>query len=325
MDWKNMPKVELHCHLDGSLNLEFMSRVSGIDHLEELKRLVSVPRDYRGSLTEYLKKFDLPIACLNTKERLREASRGFMEAAAKEHVIYTEVRFSPVLLEHEELSLRDVTESVILPLRHGEKQSGIRFGVLCCAMRHLSPEQNMRVVRQAKEYLGEGVCGMDLAGDESGFPTRGFADIFEQARRENIPFTLHAGECGSPEEIKTALALGARRIGHGIAMHNCRKLQELCRKKQVGLELCPISNFQTGAVKWGAVYPAREFLDQELLVTLNTDNRTVSQTSLTDEILFLTRYCSVREEEILLMQKNAVLCSFAPDEVKEELLSMLLR
>lgn len=323
MNWKTQPKVELHCHLDGSLEPGFMQSVSGIKDLNILKSLTSVPKDYHGSLTEYLKKFDLPIACLNTKERIREAARGFIEAAAREHVIYTEVRFSPVLLESEELSLRDITENVIMGLKDGERQSGVRFGVLLCAMRHHSAEQNMRVLRQAKEYLGAGVCGMDLAGDESGFPTADFADIFKKALEEGIPFTLHAGECGEPLEVQTAIELGAKRIGHGIAMQHHEDLQELCQKKGIGVELCPISNYQTGAVKWGKVYPAREFLDHGLLVTLNTDNRTVSQTSLTDEIHFLKEQCGITDEEIRLMQKNAVLCSFAPDEVKEELLRKL--
>lgn len=323
MDWKAQPKVELHCHLDGSLEPEFMQRVSSIEDLNVFKSLISVPADYHGSLTEYLKKFDLPIACLNTKERIREASRSFMEAAAREHIIYTEVRFSPVLLEHEDLSLRDITENVIMGLRDGEKQFGVHFGVLLCAMRHHSAEQNMRVLRQAKEYLGEGVCGMDLAGDESGFPTAGFADIFKRALEERIPFTLHAGECGEPMEVQTAIELGARRIGHGIAMQQHEALQRLCREKGIGIELCPVSNYQTGAVKWEKPYPAREFLDHGLLVTLNTDNRTVSQTSLTNEIHFLKEHCGISDEEIRLMQKNAVICSFAPDEVKEELLRKL--
>lgn len=323
MDWRVQPKVELHCHLDGSLEPEFMQSVSGIKDLNILKSLTSVPKDYHGSLTEYLKKFDLPIACLNTKERIREAARSFMEAAAREHIIYTEVRFSPVLLESEELSLRDITENVIMGLKDGERQSGVRFGVLLCAMRHHHTEQNMRVLRQAKEYLGEGVCGMDLAGDESGFPTAKFADIFKKASEEGVPFTLHAGECGEPLEVQKAIELGAKRIGHGIAMQNHEDLQELCQKKGIGVELCPISNYQTGAVEWGKTYPVREFLDHGLLVTLNTDNRTVSQTSLTDEIHFLKEHCGITDEEIRLMQKNAVLCSFASDGVKEELLRKL--
>lgn len=323
MDWKTQPKVELHCHLDGSLDPEFMQSISGITDLNMLEEAISVPADYRGSLTEYLKKFDLPIACLNTGERIFEASRRFMEAAAKEHIIYTEVRFSPVLLESETLSLRDITENVILGLRAGEKQFGVRFGVLLCAMRSHCEEQNMRVLRQAKEYLGAGVCGMDLAGDESSFPTARFAELFRRASEEHIPFTLHAGECGDPAQVQTAIDLGAGRIGHGIAMQHHERLQKLCKSRGIGIELCPISNYQTGAVQNGAAYPVREFVDNGLLVTLNTDNRTVSRTSLTDEICFVKERCGITDEEIRQMQKNAVLCAFAPDEVKQELLEKL--
>jgi adenosine deaminase len=323
MNLKNMSKVELHCHLDGSLSPEWMAQVSEITDPAILAEQTSVPVDYSGSLTEYLKKFDLPIACLNTKEHLYEASKAYMNAIAREHVIYTEVRFSPVLLETEALSLRDVTESVIEGLQAGAEQTGIHFGVLLCAMRHHSQEQNMRVLRQAKAYLGAGVCGMDLAGDESHFPLTGFTALFNTAAREGIPFTIHAGECGDPKEIQGAIELGARRIGHGIAMAGRPDLQRLCIEKHIGIELCPISNFQTGAVKKGMPYPAREFLDRGLLATFNTDNRTVSQTSLTGEAQFLLEHCQVTEEELLQMQKNAVECSFAADEVKEELLRQL--
>ncbi len=323
MDISKLKKVELHCHLDGSLSLDFMKRVSGISDAEEIRKRASVTEDYHGSLTEYLTKFDLPIACLNTRENIFEAAKSFLEEAARENVIYTEVRYSPVLLETENLSLRDVTESVIEGLRAGEAEYGVHFGVLLCAMRHHDTETNLRVVRQAKEFLGAGVCGLDLAGDESGFPTAGFAEVFKVARDENIPFTIHAGECGNPLEIKTALEFGAKRIGHGIAMQGRPDIQELCLKKHIGIEMCPISNYQTGAVKWGAAYPAREFLDKGLLVTVNTDNRTVSSTNLTKEITFLTKRCGVSDDEILQMQRNAIECSFAGDGLKQELLQMI--
>ena len=323
MDMSKLKKVELHCHLDGSLSLDFMKRASEISDAEEIRKRASVLEDYHGSLTEYLTKFDLPIVCLNTKEHIFKAAKGFLEEAARENVIYTEVRYSPVLLETENLSLRDVTESVIEGLRAGEKVYGVHFGVLLCAMRHHSTETNLRVVRQAKEFLGAGVCGLDLAGDESGFPTSRFAEVFKAARDENIPFTMHAGECGNPLEIKTALEFGAKRIGHGIAMQGRPDIQELCLKNHIGIEMCPISNYQTGAVKWGSAYPAREFLDKGLLVTVNTDNRTVSSTNLTKEIAFLTKRCGVSDDEILQMQRNAIECSFVGDAVKEELLRSL--
>ncbi len=323
MNFKDMPKVELHCHLDGSLSLDFLRETSGIGDENVLLEEVSVPRDYSESLTEYLKKFDLPIACLNTRERLYTASKELLRTASMENVIYMEVRFSPILLEREDLSLRDVTESVIEGLKEGERLYGVRSGLLLCAMRNHSQKVNMRVLSQAKEYLGAGVCGMDLAGDESAYPTRGFADLFKRAKDEGIPFTIHAGECKSADEVRCAISFGAKRIGHGIAMRGDISLQKTCLNKGIGVELCPISNFQTGAVGRGDFYPAREFLDRGILVTVNTDNRTVSRTSLTDEYLFLTEKCAVTPEEICLMQKNAIKASFAPDEVKDELLKKL--
>ena len=134
-----------------------------------------------------------------------------------------------------------------------------------------------------------------------------------------MPFTIHARECGNSENIRTAISCGARRIGHGIAMRGNEEIIHLCREKKIGVEMCPISNLQTKAVSDVKEYPMREFLDKGILATINTDNRTVSQTSLDKEVEFVKKYGKITEEDIRVMSRNAIEIAFASDDVKHYL------
>ena len=170
-----------------------------------------------------------------------------------------------------------------------------------------------------REYLGDGVCAADLAGAEALYPMSEFIDVFETVKKLGMPFTLHAGECGNVQNIIDSVEAGAGRIGHGIAMRGHRELQSELAKKGIGIEMCPISNLQTKAVQSTAEYPLREFLDAGLKVSINTDNRTVSNTSLTKELEFVQKTYGVSDEEIRKMMQNAVGTAFARDDVKERL------
>lgn len=149
---------------------------------------------------------------------------------------------------------------------------------------------------------------------------KGFTELFAQVKALGMPFVLHAGECGSRENIRESVMCGARRIGHGIAMGGDRELQELCRREGVGIEMCPISNLQTKAAPDQADYPMKEFLDNGLLVTVNTDNRTVSATSVTRELAFIQENYGITDDEILRMMENGIAVSFADDSIRHRLL-----
>ena len=144
-------------------------------------------------------------------------------------------------------------------------------------------------------------------------------ELFTKVGKLGIPFTLHAGECGNPQNIIDSVQVGAKRIGHGIAMRGHKGLQRELAARNIGIEMCPISNLQTKAVNITAEYPLREFLDAGLKVSINTDNRTVSNTTLTKELDFIQRTYGIQDEEILLLMKNAADTAFASDEVKAEL------
>lgn len=316
-------KIELHCHLDGSLNLNFvdeMLREQGIIYeRSELEEKLKVNPDCT-SLTEYLEKFDLPLLCLQTGESLKRAAYELVENVASEGVKYIEVRFAPMLSILKGLHCSEVIASVVEGLEEAGKQYDVFASAIVCAMRHHSLEQNMEMLYAARKFVGKGVCALDLAGDESLFPTKLFRPLFEQARAWGIPFTIHSGECGSVENVREAIELGAKRLGHGIALQKSYELRQLCREKGIGIEMCPTSNLQTGAVDSLENYPLKQFLDEGLLVSIHTDNRTVSGTTLLMEEAFVKEQLGLSEKAIEKCTENAIKTAFASEEIKQQLL-----
>ena len=310
-----LPKVELHCHLDGSLSRNFIEKRLGRKVSQEE---LSVSDDCR-SLNEYLEKFYLPGQCLMDEEGLREAGYDVLRNMHQENVCYAEVRFAPLLSETSDMDCRKVIEAVIAGMNKGKQDFGVEYGIITCAMRHHSAEENLRMLQIAREYLGDGVCAADLAGAEALYPMSEFMDVFETVKNLGMPFTLHAGECGNVQNIIDSVEAGAGRIGHGIAMRGHLELQSELAKQGIGIEMCPISNLQTKAVQSTAEYPLREFLDAGLKVSINTDNRTVSNTSLAKVLEFVQKTYGVSDEEIRKMMQNAVETAFARDDVKERL------
>ncbi len=314
-----LPKVELHCHLDGSLSREFMeSRLGRSVRPEELQ--VS---ENCISLVEYLEKFSLPGQCIMDEKGLEEAGYDVLKTMSLENVRYAEIRFAPLLSETSAMNCRAVIEALLKGLERGRADFGTRFGVITCAMRHHSQEDNSRMIKTAREYLGCGVCAADLAGAESAYPMSQFMELFQNARKLDMPFTIHAGECGSVQNVIDSVSAGAGRIGHGIALKGYSRIQRELAERGTGIEMCPISNLQTKAVNSTAEYPIREFLNAGLKVSINTDNRTVSNTSLVKELQFIQIEYGIRDEEILLLMKNAVDTAFASEDEKERLYSEL--
>ncbi len=311
-----LPKIELHCHLDGSLSREFIEK--------SLKRTVKQEElsvsDDCTSLAEYLKKFDLPLQCIADEEGLEGAGYDVLCSMSSENVRYAEIRFAPLSSENESLKCDRIIEAVLRGLERGRKDFGVEFGLITCAMRHHSEEENMHMIRTAREYLGQGVCAADLAGAEASYPMSEFMNLFAEVKRLGMPFTLHAGECGNAKNIADAIEVGAARVGHGIAMRGNQDLVKLALAKGTGIEMCPISNMQTKAVAKMSEYPIREFLDAGLKVTINTDNRTVSNTDLTKELAFIQENYGIADEEIVAMMRNAADVAYTGDDVKNRLM-----
>lgn len=310
-----MPKIDLHCHLDGSLTQACLSELSGREvAVSELQ--VS---DDCQNLAEYLEKFDLPLQYLQTAEGLQKAGKAFLMDLVKDNIAYVEVRFAPLLSVNDTLSCKQVMEAVLTGLEEAKRECGISYNVIACAMRHHKTEDSLQMMRECREFLGCGLCAVDLAGNEAAFPMENFRGLFAEAKKMGYPFTLHAGECGRVENVIESVKAGAKRIGHGIALRGNSEAIEFCKERNIAIEMCPISNMQTKAVSCKEEYPIREFLDAGLNVTLNTDNRMVSNTTISKEMEFVQSNYGITDEELRKMTENAIEASFADDEVKQML------
>ena len=200
-----LPKIELHCHLDGSLSREFVEKRLGRT-VQEAELSVS---DDCTSLAQYLEKFDLPGQCIQDEKGLEGAAYDVLKGMHRENVVYAEIRFAPLLSENERMSCERVIEAALKGLERGKKDFGIEYGLIVCAMRHHSEEQNRRMLHTAREFLGAGVCAADLAGAEVPYPMSGFMELFKYAKQLGLPFTIHAGECGNAQNIIDAVEAGA--------------------------------------------------------------------------------------------------------------------
>ena len=314
-EFLNKPKVDLHCHLDGSLVLQSMSEILG----REVRKEEIQVSDNCTSLAEYLQKFDIPISCIQTEAGLKKSAKDFLLGLQKDNIKYVETRFAPFFSCGEGLSYKQIMESVLDGLKEASEETGILYQVIACNMRHLDEETNIRMMRECREFLGEGLCAIDLAGDEKSMPNALFGNLFAEAKKLDYSYTIHAGECGSVQCIKDAVEMGAKRIGHGIAMMGNAEVQKLLASKRIGVEMCPISNYQTKALQPEQIYPVREFVKEGVLATINTDNRTVSNTSVTKEMEFLNERFGISEEELYQYQMNAVDVAFCDDAMKHEI------
>lgn len=321
MDITKLPKIDLHCHIDGSLTQDFIKEYATMDIPEDITSMIEAPSDC-DSLTKYLTCFDLPISCLQTKEGIKNAVVDIIKQVAAENIKYIELRFAPYFSLNEYLSYKDIIEAAIEGTKTGLQAYGVYSNIIVCAMRHLPEETNITMLQSCREYLNYGVCALDLAGDESAFSNELFKGLFEEANRLDMPFTIHSGECGSLNNVKLAVEYGAKRIGHGIALMQDIAYFDVIKKKHIGLELCPTSNYQTHAIEKSLVYPLRQFLDNDLLATINTDNRTVSSTEITKELTLANDSLNVQYEFAERLYKNAVEISFASDDIKHILMKL---
>lgn len=310
--------IDLHLHIDGSLPLKTVRKLARLANVplppeeEGLWDLLSVPADC-ASLNDYLRCFDLPVELLQSAGALSLAVQELVEELRAQGLLYAELRFAPSQHTRKGLTQRQVVEAAL----SGRKAAGGEdfCQLILCCMRGGEEAANRETVDVAASFLGQGVCALDLAGAEALYPAREHAALFAHARSLQVPFTLHAGEAAGPESVRQALELGAQRIGHGVrAIEDPALVEELARR-QVPLELCPTSNLQTKAVASLVDYPVREYLRRGLRATLNTDNMTVSRTTLREEYEKLD--LTPRERDQLL--ENAVAASFLPPAAKAAL------
>ena len=325
VDYKSLPKIELHCHLDASLRVSTVAdlgRKIGLDLPTPLEPALIAP-ELCIDLADYLVRIDLALEVMQHRDHLIRTSREVVEDLAAEGVIYGEIRFAPQLHLRNGLNMQEVLNAVYEGLKQGEQQTGMKAGLIVCCLRHESGERSLEIAKLAANNRDK-VSALDLAGDEARYIGAPHAAAFDLAKHEGLRRTVHAGEAAGAESIREALELlGAERIGHGVRITESAELQERAKATRLPLEMCPLSNIQTRAANSLPEHPIDSLFRKGLHVTVNTDCRTVSRTTVTNEFERLESTFHWGAAEFHRCQHNSAEAAFITDEARADLMRRL--
>jgi adenosine deaminase len=320
-----MPKAELHLHLDGSLRVDTaieLARTRGVD----------APRDWGGMWSalvapercldqaDLLRAFDLPIALLQDAEALERAAGELVEAKSADRVRYCEIRWGPLLHVERGLGLADGIAAVIRGGQAAAERTGIEVRFICTALRSHDPDDNVVLAEAAARFRDRGLTGWDLAGREAAFPDPlAHARAFEAARAGGLRITIHAGEWGGAGQVRRALAVDPERIAHGaLAMDDPGLVAEL-RSRGITLDICPTSNTQAANVESVAAHPLARLARAGVPVTLNTDDLTVSDITLSEEYRRAVEWIGLTLPELWAIDRHALEAAFADEPTRDRL------
>jgi adenosine deaminase len=324
---RRLPKTEIHCHLDGCLRpktiLE-LAEAQGVKlptrKLGELTRVLTAGKHTR-SLGDYLKIFDLTLSVMQERDALYRVAYELAEDAAEENVRHLEVRYSPILHRQRKLPWQDIIEPVIEGLADAGKQHNMSTGTIICGIRSMDPKTSLLLAELAVEYKGRGVLAFDLAGQEKDYPAKEHRAAFQLILKNNINSTVHAGEAFGPASIGQALHhCGAHRIGHGTRLLEDQDLMRYVSDHRIPLEVCLSSNVQTRTVPSIKAHPFGFYFSQGLRVTLNTDSRLISDTTVSKEILLAARAFRLSPYEVKRIIIMGFKSAFLPYADKARLL-----
>jgi adenosine deaminase len=324
---ERLPKTDLHCHLDGSLRVTTILDLAQKQKIklpaedpEKLFKLVYAGERCR-SLEDYLKGFDITLSVMQTEEALYRTAYELAEDCARENVRYLEVRYSPMLHTQRGLKLAPIVEAVIQGLRAGERDFGVRSGVILCGIRSISAESSLRMAELCVAFKNRGVIAFDLAGAEYNYPAKDHKQAFQLILDNNVNCTAHAGEAYGPESIAQAIHYcGAHRIGHGTRLRENGDLLNYCNDHRVPLEICLSSNIQTRAAADLASHPLPFFYTYGLRVTINTDNRLMTDTTVSKELLLTHQQYGFGLDDIKELIISGFKSAFLPYREKSDLL-----
>jgi adenosine deaminase len=324
---KKLPKVLLHDHLDGGLRIDTVIELARKERylLPSEDRMELLNWFHRGAnqgdLRLYLQTFEVIYAVLQTEEALERVAYESMLDLKEDNTVYVETRFAPFFHTKKGLTHDEVMESVLRGLRQGSKETGISFGLIVCSMR--GTDWAIPMAELAVKYREKGAVAFDLAGDEAGYPAKKYIDAFHYCQRENFNITIHAGEAFGAESIWQAIQwCGAHRIGHGTRLaddfliENNRvvkmgTLAQYVLDKRIPLDCCLSSNIHTAAAESFAAHPFRLFYMNRFRVTLNTDNRLMSDTSMSKELDIAVRTYGLTIKDLEIITLNAMKSAFA--------------
>ena len=273
------------------------------------------------SLVEYLARFDLTLSVMQDAAAIERIAYELAEDNARENVRWLEVRFCPALNTRKGLTAESAIEAALSGLARAQADLSIRTGLIVCGLRQLDPAANRGLAELAVSYRERGVVAFDLAGPEDGHPPRRHQEAFQVAAAANLAITIHAGEAYGPESIRQALQeCGAKRIGHGTRLEEDAELLAYVRDIRIPLEVCLTSNIQTHAVPSYRQHPLRRYFDEGVIVTLNTDNRMISGTTLTDEYEHAHREMGFGWDELVEIARMGFRSAFVRRDEKAGLL-----
>ncbi len=316
---KKLKKISLHLHLDGSLSCRMASQLSGLK-ISEVKEKMEAPSKCLN-LANYLEKFAFPLSLMQTKKNLKLIAKDLATRLVNDNVIYAEIRFAPILHQERCLTLEEVVDAVLSGLK---EVKGLKTNLILCLMRGASYEKNLETLELAYKYLGKGVGGIDLAGDEQQYRLKEYKELFKIAKDKKIPFTIHVGEVNS-KDIVEAIRLGAKRFGHGVKCIDDKRLIELIRDNNILLEICPTSNIQTNAFKEYSNHPIYKLYKDKVNITIDVDNMTTSKINLSKEYLKLCETFKFTIMDLKKININSINYTFLSSKEKIELLEEMLK
>src|SRR6266702_8218435 len=327
-----LPKTDLHCHLDGSLRIETildLAEKQGVrlpaDTPEGLAKAIHMGQN-TGSLEKYLEAFGVTVSVMQTEESLYRTAYELATDAARENVKYLEVRYAPVLHTRNGLKPTTIVDAVLEGLRAAKRETRIKSNVIICGIRHIDPATSLRLAELAVAYKNRGVVGYDLAGAEEGYPSKDHQAAFQLILSNNVNVTIHAGEAFGPESIaQAAHYCGAHRIGHGVRLRENGDLLNYVNDHRIPLEMCPSSNVQTRSVADMKSHPLKFYFDFGLRVTVNTDNRLITDTTSTKELWIAHREMGFTLEDLVEVIVQGFKSGFLPYREKSDLLKQVNR
>jgi len=327
-----LPKVDLHRHLEGSLRFETVREVARSHSLDlpqtrQLRSMVQIQENEPLTFENFLSKFTTLRLLYRSPEIISRITQEAIADAAADNVRYLELRFTPVALSKAQgFPLARVMDWVIEGARQAEKTCAITTRLIASVNRHESLDLAAQVAALAQERIADGIVGLDLAGFEPGHPPGAFASIFSTARANGLRITAHAGEWDTGDNVAYSIEqLGAERIGHGIRVLESPRAMQLVRRYQTAFEVCPTSNYQSGAVADISQHPMKEMLKRGLNVTLNTDDPGISRITLSHEYRLACETLNLSLEALKERILAAARAAFLPDEGRANLVSRLER
>lgn len=315
--YESLKKVDLHCHLEGSLNPVRVTRWTRKTS-EEIESALILNK--AGNMENFKEVSLYANSLLQTKARLKEAAQELCKDMKLDNVIYAEIRLDPVAHMEKDLTLKEVVEATL----EGMASSTLKTRLILMIKRNYEFEVNKSVIDIAKKYLKKGVCAVDLGGPETSSSIRSMKELLNYATNLGVPFVVHAGENEDSKNIDAALSLGAKRIGHGLKAISSFETMEKLKKMDAPLDICLTANIATGLYTRYSDHPIQRLIDSGISVTINTDNRTINKTTLTDEYILLNKYFGFTIKDFNEMNRTAIEHSFLSDKEKQELLSQII-